>query len=91
MYFFFFFLPPGLGNDHLGAELMKLVPQLFGLQTAGNLGHLFAGDAGVGGDERLRARPGRAPAEVPVAVKGRQVGEGLLVARGLLHKLFFVW
>lgn len=68
---------------------MKLVPQLFGLQTARDLRHLLARDAGIGGDERLRAHPGRAPAEVPVPVQGGQVGQRLLVAGGLLHKLLF--
>lgn len=82
-------LPSGLGDDHLGAELVELVPQLLGLQAARDLCHLLARDAGIGGDERLRAHPGRAPAEVPVSVQRGQVGQGLLVAGGLLHKLFF--
>lgn len=81
-------VPSGLGDDHLRAELMKFVPQLFGLQAAGDLGHLLARDAGIGGDERLRARRGRAPAEVPVSVQGRgQVRQSLLAAGGLLHEL----
>lgn len=79
--------PSGLGDDHLGAQLVELVPQLFGLQAAGDLGHLLAGDAGVGGDERLRAHGGRAPAEVPVSVQRGQVGQRLLVTGGLLHEL----
>lgn len=82
-------LPSRLGDDHLGAQLVKLVPQLFGLQAARDLRHLLAGDAGIGGDERLRAHRGRAPAEVPVPVQGGQVRQSLLVAGGLLHKLFF--
>lgn len=83
------FLPPGFGDDHLGSELMELVPQLLGLQAAGDLRHLLAGDAGVGGDQRLRAHARRAPAaEVAVCVHGGELGESLLAARGLLHKLF---
>lgn len=83
------FLPPGFGDDHLGSELMELVPQLFGLQAAGDLRHLLAGHAGVGGDQRLRAHAGRAPAaEVAVCVHGGELGESLLAAGGLLHKLF---
>lgn len=66
---------------------MELVPQLLGLQAAGDLGHLLAGEAGVGGDERLRAHRGRAPAEVAVRVQGGQVGQRLRVAGGFLHKL----
>lgn len=81
-------LPSGLGDDHLGSELVKFVPQLFGLQTARDLRHLLARDPGIGGDERLRAHRGRAPAEVPVPVQGGQVSQRLLVAGGLLHKLF---
>lgn len=81
--------PSGLGDDHLGAELVELVPQLFGLQAARDLRHLLARDAGIGGDERLRAHRRRAPAEVPVSVQGGQVGQRLLAARRLLHELFF--
>lgn len=66
---------------------MELVPQLFGLQAARDLGHLLARDAGVGGDERLRARRRRAPAEVPVSLQGGQVSQRLRGARGLLHEL----
>lgn len=68
---------------------MEFVPQFFGLQAARDLGHLLARDAGIGGDEGLRARTGRAPAEVPVPVQRGQVGQRLLVAGGLLHELFF--
>lgn len=83
------FLPPGFGDDHLGAELVELVPQLFGLQAAGDLRHLLARDTGVGGDQRLRAHAGRAPAaEVGVFVHGGEFGQSLLAAGGLLHKLF---
>lgn len=67
---------------------MKFVPQLFGLKAARDLRHLLARDARVGGDERLRAHRGRAPAEVPVPVQRGQISQGLLVAGGLLHKLF---
>lgn len=69
---------------------MELVPQLFGLQAARDLGHLLAGDAGIGGDERLRAHGRRAPAEVPVRVQRGEVSQRRLVARGLLHKLLCV-
>lgn len=82
-------LPSRLGDDHLGAEVVEFVPQLLGLQAARDLRHLLARDAGIGGDERLRAHGGRAPAEVPVPVQGGQVSQRLLVAGGLFHKLFF--
>lgn len=81
-------LPPGLGDDHLGAELVEFVPQFFGLQAARDLRHLLAGDAGSGGDERLRAHGGRAPAEIPVSVQRGDVRERLATG-GLLHELFF--
>lgn len=84
------FLPPGFGDDHLGSELMELVPQLLGLQAAGDLRHLLAGDSGVGGDQGLRAHARRAPAaEVAVCVHGGELGESLLAAGGLLHELFW--
>lgn len=66
---------------------MKFVPQLFGLQAARYLRHLLAGDAGIGGDERLRAHRWRAPAEVPVPVHRGQVSQRLLVTGRLLHEL----
>lgn len=84
-------LPSRLGDDHFSAELVEFVPQLFGLQAARDFGHLLAGDAGIGGDEGLRAHRGRAPAEVPVPVQGRQVSQSLLVAGGFLHKLFWFY
>lgn len=81
-------LPSGLGDDHLGTELVEFVPQLFGLQAAGDLRHLLARDAGIGRDERLRAHCGRAPAEVSVPVQRGQIRQRLLVTGGLLHELF---
>lgn len=68
---------------------MELVPQLLGLQAAGDLGHLLAGDARVGGDERLGAQGGRAPTEVCVSVQRGQVGQRRLAAGRLLHEFFF--
>lgn len=62
-------LPPGFGDDHLGTQFMKLVPELFGLQAAGDFGHLLAGDDGGGGDEGLGAQGRRAAAKVPVRVQ----------------------
>lgn len=80
-------VPSRLGNDHLGTELVKFVPQLFGFQAAGDLCHLLAGDAGIGGDERLGTHRRRAPAEVAVSVQRREISQRLLVAGGLLHEL----
>lgn len=62
-------LPPGFGDDHLGTQFVKLVPELFGLQAAGNFGHLLAGDDGGGGDEGLGAQGRRAGAKIPVRVQ----------------------
>lgn len=81
-------VPSGLGDDHLGSELVEFVPQFFGLQAARDLRHLLARDAGIGGDERLRAHGGRAPAEIPVSVQRGHVRERL-VTGGLLHELLF--
>lgn len=82
-------IPSGLGDDHLGAEVVEFVPQLFGLEAARDLRHLLARDPGVGWDERFRAHRGRAPAVVPVPLQRGQVREGLLRAGRLLHELFF--
>lgn len=62
-------LPPGFGDDHLGTQLMELVPELFGLQAAGDFGHLLAGDDGGGGDEGLGAQGRRAAAKIPVRIQ----------------------
>ena len=37
-------IPAGFCNDHLSAELMKLVPQFSRLQTARDRRHLAVGD-----------------------------------------------
>lgn len=48
---------------------MKLVPELFGLQAAGDFGHLLAGDNGGGGDEGFGAQGRRAGAKIPVRIQ----------------------
>lgn len=65
---------------------MELVPQLLGLQAAGDFGHLLAGDDGGGGDEGLGAQGGRAAAEIPVGVQAGQVAQRL-GAGGFLNEL----
>lgn len=65
---------------------MELVPQLLGLQTAGDFGHLLAGDDGCGGDEGLGAQGRRAAAEIPVGVQAGQVAQRL-GAGGFLNEL----
>lgn len=62
-------LPAGFRDDHLGTQFVKLVPELFGLQAAGDFGHLLAGDDGGGGDEGLGAQGRRAGAKIPVRVQ----------------------
>ena len=55
---------------------MEFVPELLGLQTAGNLGHVLAGDDGGGGDQWLSAQRGgggaaaarTAATELPVSI-----------------------
>ena len=69
-------LPARLGDDHLRAYLMEFVPELLGLQTAGNFGHFLAGDDGGGGDQWLSAQRGgggaaaacTAATELPVSI-----------------------
>lgn len=79
-------VPAGLGDDHLGAQLVKLVPQLLGLQAAGDFGHLLAGDDGCGGDEGLGTQGRGAAAEVPVGLQAGQIAQRLR-AGGLLNEL----
>lgn len=79
-------VPAGLGDDHLRAQLMKLVPQLLGLQAAGDFGHLLAGDDGGGGDEGLGTQGRGAAAEVPVGLQAGQIAQRLR-AGGLLNEL----
>lgn len=55
---------------------MEFVPELLGLQTAGNFGHFLAGDDGGGGDQWLSAQRGgggaaaacTAATELPVSI-----------------------
>ncbi len=48
-------LPSRFSDNHLRAEFVELVPQLFRLEAAADLGHLLAGHAGARGNERLGA------------------------------------
>lgn len=79
-------LPAGFSDNHLGAQLMKLVPQLFGFQVTGDLGHFCAGDAGGGRDEGYRTRR-RSAVAVISQFQAAQITQGLRTRR-LLHKLF---
>lgn len=67
---------------------MKFVPELFGFQTAGNFGHLLTRYAGSGGNERLCANRRSRAVEFAVRLQRGQLPQAL-VARGLLHKLFY--
>lgn len=87
-------LPARLGDDHLCAQLMEFVPELLGLQAAGDFGHFLAGNDGGGGDQRLGAQRGgrwaaaaSAATKLPVSIQAGQLSEGLGAGR-LLHKLF---
>ena len=66
---------------------MKFVPKLFGFQGAGNFGHLLTRYHGSGGNERLGADGRSRAAELSMRLQGWQLPQ-VLVARGLLHKLF---
>lgn len=47
--------PARLGDDHLGSELVEFVPQVFGLEAAADVGHVFTRYRGTAGDQGLRA------------------------------------
>lgn len=51
-------LPAGLGDNHLRAQFVEFVPELLRFQAAGDFSHLFAGDDGGGGYQRLCAQRG---------------------------------
>lgn len=73
---------------------MEFVPELLGLQAAGDFSHFLAGDDGGGGDQRLGAQRGgrraaaaSAAAKLPVSIQAGELAQGLGAGR-LLHKLF---
>lgn len=78
-------VPAGLGDDHLRAQLVEFVPELLGLQAAGDFGHLLTGDDGGSGDEWLSTQRGggwAAPAstaatKLPVSIQAGQLPQGL--------------
>lgn len=87
-------LPARLGDDHLCPQLVEFVPELLGLQAAGNFGHFLTGDDGGGGDQRLSTQRGggwaaaAAPTtKLPVGIQAGQFAQGL-GTRWLLNKLF---
>lgn len=75
-------LPARLGDDHLRAQLVEFVPELLGLQAAGDFSHFLTGDNRGGGDQRLRAQRGgrwtAAPTtKFPVSIQAGQLAQGL--------------
>lgn len=84
-------LPSSLGDDHLRAQLIELVPQILGLQVAVHMAQLLATaaflQAGVPGDGG-RGRGRRAPSAArPARLGGRgHVRRGLPPFLGPRHR-----